>query len=141
MVKLQQRLNNVCGLAARPDLGEGGNLRPVVDLLVEQIECADFVILNKIDQLDAAQLESLKGIASSLNPLAKVLCPVQVLLFCNPCLCQECMLLAPLLPKAAVSAGPSCASLSKLCLRPLCINYSDPWRPLIDNPCTRFTFP
>lgn len=23
---------------ARPDLGEGGNLRPVVDLLVEQIE-------------------------------------------------------------------------------------------------------
>lgn len=26
-------------LAARPDLGEGGNLRPVVDLLVEQIEC------------------------------------------------------------------------------------------------------
>lgn len=47
-------------------------MRPVVDLLVEQIECADFVILNKIDQLDAAQLESLKGIASSLNPLAKV---------------------------------------------------------------------
>ena len=57
---------------ARPDLGEGGNLRPVVDLLVEQIECADFVILNKIDQLDAGQLESLKGIASSLNPLSKV---------------------------------------------------------------------
>lgn len=25
-------------LAARPDLGEGGTLRPVVDLLVEQIE-------------------------------------------------------------------------------------------------------
>lgn len=61
--------------AARPDLGEGGNLRPVVDLLVEQIECADFVILNKIDQLDAAQLESLKGIASSLNPLSKVRLP------------------------------------------------------------------
>jgi len=39
---------------------------------VEQIECADFVILNKIDQLDAGQLESLKGIASSLNPLSKV---------------------------------------------------------------------
>ena len=58
--------------AARPDLGEGGNLRPVVDLLVEQIECADFVILNKIDQLDEGQLESLKGIAQSLNPLAKV---------------------------------------------------------------------
>ena len=25
-------------MAARADLGEGGNLRPVVDLLVEQIE-------------------------------------------------------------------------------------------------------
>ena len=47
-------------------------MRPVVDLLVEQIECADYIILNKIDQLDAAQLESLKGIASSLNPLSRV---------------------------------------------------------------------
>ena len=26
-------------LMARPDLGDGGSLRPVVDLLVEQIEC------------------------------------------------------------------------------------------------------
>ena len=26
-------------IMARPDLGEGGALRPVVDLLVEQIEC------------------------------------------------------------------------------------------------------
>lgn len=47
-------------------------MRPVVDLLVEQIECADYIILNKIDQLDAAQLESLKGIAASLNPLSRV---------------------------------------------------------------------
>ena len=38
-------------LAARPDLGEGGNLRPVVDQHVEQVECADFVVLNKVDQL------------------------------------------------------------------------------------------
>lgn len=63
---------NIFLCAARPDLGDGGNLRPVVDLLVEQIECADYIILNKIDQLDAAQLESLKGIASSLNPLSRV---------------------------------------------------------------------
>lgn len=26
-------------LASRPELGEGGNLRPVVDLLVEQVRC------------------------------------------------------------------------------------------------------
>ena len=38
-------------LAARPELGDGGNMRPVVDLLVEQIECADFVLLNKVDLL------------------------------------------------------------------------------------------
>ena len=86
-------------LAARPDLGEGGNLRPVVDLLVEQvreikgvventqthahtasptpphphhqIECADFVILNKIDQLAEGGLDSLRAIVASLNPLAR----------------------------------------------------------------------
>jgi G3E family GTPase len=92
-------------LAARPDLGEGGNLRPVVDLLVEQvrfcfargggkketegrkkkrkkhaslpappqIECADFVLLNKVDQLAPGGLESLTAIAASLNPLARII--------------------------------------------------------------------
>lgn len=35
-------------LAARPDLGEGGNLRPVVDLLVEQIE---WVPSNACDEI------------------------------------------------------------------------------------------
>jgi G3E family GTPase len=35
-------------LASRPELGDGGNMRPVVDLLVEQVECADFVLLNKV---------------------------------------------------------------------------------------------
>jgi G3E family GTPase len=35
-------------LASRPELGDGGNMRPVVDLLVEQIECADFILLNKV---------------------------------------------------------------------------------------------
>ncbi|KAK9791398.1 hypothetical protein WJX73_003423 [Symbiochloris irregularis] len=59
-------------MAARADLGEGGNLRPVVDLLVEQIECADFVVLNKIDQLGEDSLKELISIVESLNPLAKV---------------------------------------------------------------------
>jgi G3E family GTPase len=34
-------------LAARPDLGEGGNLRPVVDLLVEQIECVPSLVSSQ----------------------------------------------------------------------------------------------
>lgn len=34
-------------LATRPDLGDGGGTRAVVDLLVEQIECADVVVMNK----------------------------------------------------------------------------------------------
>lgn len=64
-------------LAARPDLGDGGGMQPVVDLLVEQIECADFIVLNKTDQLAKAEmLDNLKAIASALNPLAQVV-PVE----------------------------------------------------------------
>lgn len=63
-------------LASRPELGDGGNMRPVVDLLVEQIECADFVLLNKVDLLpgglEGEALEQLQAIVSSLNPLATV---------------------------------------------------------------------
>uniref|UniRef100_A0A1D2AFQ4 CobW C-terminal domain-containing protein n=2 Tax=Auxenochlorella protothecoides TaxID=3075 RepID=A0A1D2AFQ4_AUXPR len=59
-------------LMSRPDLGEGGGLRPVVDLLVEQIEVADYIVLNKIDLLDTATVESLTAIMASLNPLAQV---------------------------------------------------------------------
>ena len=55
-------------IAGRPELGEGGGMRPVVDLLVEQVECADFIVLNKIDLLDEPTLDSLGAIVSSLNP-------------------------------------------------------------------------
>jgi G3E family GTPase len=60
-------------VAARPELGEGGGMRPVVDLLVEQIECADFILLNKCDLLDEKTVESLETIMTSLNPLARVI--------------------------------------------------------------------
>lgn len=61
-------------LASRPELGEGGTLRPVVDLLVEQVECADFVVLNKTDLLQGSeQLEQLVSIVSMFNPLATVI--------------------------------------------------------------------
>lgn len=64
-------------LASRPELGDGGNMRPVVDLLVEQVECADFNLLNKVDLLpgglEGEALEQLTAIVSSLNPLATVI--------------------------------------------------------------------
>lgn len=64
-------------LASRPELGDGGNMRPVVDLLVEQVECADFILLNKVDLLPGGAqgeaLEQLSAIVSSLNPLATVI--------------------------------------------------------------------
>jgi len=60
-------------VGARPDLGEGGNMRPVVDLLVEQVECADCIVLNKIDMLSPPSLaDTLAAIVTSLNPLADV---------------------------------------------------------------------
>ena len=59
-------------VAARPELGDGGGMRPVVDLLVEQVECADFIVLNKIDMLEEKVVDGLEAIVSSLNPLAKV---------------------------------------------------------------------
>lgn len=60
-------------LDERPDLGgdeygEGGGERQLVDLLVEQIECADVLVLNKMDQVDAKQQQVLTEICHSLNP-------------------------------------------------------------------------
>lgn len=52
-------------------------MRPVVDLLVEQVEVADFVLLNKVDLLPGGMqgeaLEQLQAIVASLNPLATVI--------------------------------------------------------------------
>jgi len=44
--------------------------RRVVDLLVEMIECADYVILNKTDRVSEEHQTQLGGIAQSLNPSA-----------------------------------------------------------------------
>ena len=42
--------------------------RRVVDLLVEMIECADYVVLNKTDRVSPTHQNQLKDIAQSLNP-------------------------------------------------------------------------
>ena len=49
------------------------NERKVVDLLVEQIECADYLVLNKQDKCSVQQMETLTGIANTINPAATVL--------------------------------------------------------------------
>jgi G3E family GTPase len=60
-------------LATRPDLGgDQSAFRPVVDLLVEQIEVADYVVLNKVDLLGDEHVSELKEIIKSINPLCHV---------------------------------------------------------------------
>ncbi len=46
--------------------------RCIVDLLVDQIEFADVIILNKTDLVDAGQLSLIKGIILGLNPQARL---------------------------------------------------------------------
>jgi G3E family GTPase len=74
-------------------------MRPVVDLLVEQVECADFVLLNKVDLLpggtEGEALEQLSAIVSSLNPLATVIA------------CEQAKVTQLL--SGLVSAGVSCS--------------------------------
>eukprot|EP00960_Hanusia_phi_P031976 749592-Hanusia_phi.AAC.2 len=46
--------------------------RKVVDLLVEQVECADLIVLNKDDRVDDQKRLALKNIVSALNPKADI---------------------------------------------------------------------
>ena len=55
----------------RPDLGVGGGRRPVADLLVEQVEFADAVVLNKSDTLNGDKMAELEALIQTLNPLAR----------------------------------------------------------------------
>ena len=44
----------------------------VVDLLVEQVECADFIVLNKKDTCTDETMDTLAGIVANINPTAYV---------------------------------------------------------------------
>ncbi len=53
-------------------LGEDDE-RTIVDLLVDQIEFADTLIINKTDQVDEATLELVRKVVHALNPSARVI--------------------------------------------------------------------
>ncbi len=46
--------------------------RCVVDLLVDQVEFADVVVVNKVDPVDLARRTQLTGILKALNPRARI---------------------------------------------------------------------
>ena len=47
--------------------------RTIADLLIDQVEFANVIVLNKIDLVDTRQLHELEGVLHTLNPDARVL--------------------------------------------------------------------
>jgi G3E family GTPase len=60
-------------LVDRKQARDGEDDRCVVDLLVDQIEFADVILLNKTDLVNAEQLKQVKGVLMALNPRAKII--------------------------------------------------------------------
>lgn len=59
-----------------PDRGLGtgpADTRSIVNLLVDQVEFANVVVINKLDMVTAAQRQRIEGIIHHLNPTAKIL--------------------------------------------------------------------
>jgi G3E family GTPase len=52
-------------------LGESDN-RTVTDLLIEQVEFADVIVLNKLDLISSEAAEEVKAVVAALNPGAKI---------------------------------------------------------------------
>src|SRR6218665_176052 len=50
--------------------------RTIVNLLVDQVEFANVIILNKTDLIDVASLQMLKASIQKLNPVAKIITSV-----------------------------------------------------------------
>jgi G3E family GTPase len=60
-------------LADRGETAGEEDGRMLVDLLVEQVEFADVIVVNKADQLDETSLARLEGILATFNPGARIL--------------------------------------------------------------------
>jgi G3E family GTPase len=59
-------------LHQRGELAGEGDERTVVDLLIEQVEFADVVILNKVDLVSPADMQQLTGIIKMFNTRARI---------------------------------------------------------------------
>jgi G3E family GTPase len=60
-------------LAQRGETAGAEDGRMLVDLLVEQVEFADVIVVNKSDLLDEADLKRLEGILATFNPGAEII--------------------------------------------------------------------
>lgn len=58
----------------RKMLEDGSGMRKVTELLLEQVECADIVLINKCDLLkDDRELQLVKEIIANVNPTARII--------------------------------------------------------------------
>jgi G3E family GTPase len=78
MVTVVDAANFLAELDGGDELAERGlapfedDERTVSDLLVDQVEFADVLVLNKLDLVDGATADRLRGVLHRLNPLARV---------------------------------------------------------------------
>ncbi len=79
MVTVVDAANFLSDYASQDELSQrgeslgGGDERTVVDLLIEQVEFADVLLLNKTDLVDDAALKRLEEILRGLNSRARIL--------------------------------------------------------------------
>lgn len=60
------------GHERRTRLLQNDKRRPIQELLIEQIECADILLINKTDTVDASSLAACQRYLYSLNPSAEI---------------------------------------------------------------------
>lgn len=76
VVDAQSLLRDYCSTDFLRDRGQSlgeDDERNVVDLLVDQIEFADTIVVNKVSSIDAAQQSDVLGVVKALNPTARVI--------------------------------------------------------------------
>jgi G3E family GTPase len=59
--------------AKTPEATKQGTTRPVFELMVEQVECADVIVLNKCDLVSEEELAQLEAIVGGLNGRAELM--------------------------------------------------------------------